>query len=863
LVACTGAEPGDCEYNSPVDGSGVQLARLRAFVVFGSLCVGLILGSLEPSVTSVVWMSAASGLVALAIVLRRRFTAWAMVMAVVALGGGWMSLRAQERPADRLDQILGVERQLDERVPVELTGILLDPVRTRVYQRRAGDPPMWASTRTQSRLKIDAVYLADTRGRGTWSKASGIARVILPDSLAKHSTDTPREIVTGDRVWVVGMYAPSGRARNLGDLDWRALSAQSGRVGSIVVNDESMIEVLDHDDGFGVLLARVRSLRAQLRTRAMAALGLEGDGGDGIDPERAMEGALLLGEREPSFGEVYSAFQRVGVAHVLAISGFHLALVIMMAVVLLRLIGEHARIETGIIIAILVLGMLVVPMRPPIVRAGVIVAAVILAGGVGRRYDRLTVLAWVGIGLLIWRPMDVFSLGYQLSMGITGLLIVLSDTKHHTLLDRMNATMAGAPVRHGFIGRVGRGAVEAFKVNLAAWAVAMPTIALHVGMVSIYAPLVSLVLIPMVMVLMVLGYMQIGLGVIAPAWATHTIGAVDWIASLVASLIGWVDGLPYSSVRVSEVGAVWTLAATVFIVLIVSRRWKVRTKRTAMVGAVLIVWVFAAPMISRMMREPALLRIDMLDVGDGSCVLVQSQGEGLIWDCGSLDRRVGEMAARAARRVGLVHIGDAIVTHDNLDHFNGLVDLAPVVGLERVWVSRRMVEEPSSAWGAVSGELRAMGVEILEIRSGDTLNIGGARIVCLWPDPAGLDGLDGNDTSVVVRIDVGEGEARRTIVLDGDIEGAAMDAIEARYPELHADIIELAHHGSARVAAYGFVGRLDPEVVLQSTGPSRLNDPRWDSVRPGRVWRATADRGGIWVKVGRDGAITTGSVIGE
>lgn len=852
-----GAAHDDCEYNRTVDGSGVHLARLRAFVVFGALCAGLILGSLEPSVTSVVWMSAASGLVALAIVLRRRFTAWAMVVAVIALGGGWMSLRVQERPADWLDQILGVEHRFDERVPVELTGILLDPVRTRVYQRQAGDPPMWATTRTQSRLKIDAVYLADTRGRGTWTNASGIVRLIVPDSFGDGST---RRVRAGDQVNLIGMFASNGRARNLGEPDWAALGAQSARVGSIVVGDESMIGVLGHDDGFSAAIGKVRAMRAALRRRAMGALGLDGEA---VDPTRAMEGALLLGEREPSFGEVYSTFQRVGVAHVLAISGFHLALVIMMAVVLLRLIGEHARIETGIIIAILVLGMLVVPMRPPIVRAGVIVAAVLLAGGVGRRYDRLTVLAWVGVGLLIWRPMDVFSLGYQLSMGITGLLIVLSDTKHRTLLDRMNATMACAPVRNGFFSRVGRGAVEAFKVNLAAWAVAMPTISLHVGVVSLYAPLVSLVLIPMVMVLMVLGYMQIGLGVMAPGWAGHTIGAVDWIGSLVASIVGWVDGLPYSSVRVGEVGAVWTLAATVFIVLIVSRRWKVRTKRTAMFGAVLIVWVFAAPMISRMMREPALLRIDMLDVGDGSCVLVQSQGEGLIWDCGSLDRRVGEMAARAARRIGLVHIGDAIVTHDNLDHFNGLVDLAPVVGLERVWVSRRMVEEPSSAWGAVSGELRAMGVEILEIGIGDTLDIGGARLVCLWPNPAELDGLEGNDTSVVVRIDVGQGDTRRTVVLDGDIEGAAMDAIERRYPDLHADILELAHHGSARAAAYGFVRWLDPKVVLQSTSPSRLDDPRWDSVRPGRVWRTTADRGGIWVKVGRDGAITTGSMIGE
>jgi len=469
----------------------------------------------------------------------------------------------------------------------------------------------------------------------------------------------------------------------------------------------------------------------------------------------------------------------------------------------------------------------------------------------------MSVLAWVGVGLLIWRPMDAFSLGYQLSMGITGLLILLSDRKRQSLLDRAKAAIQPSLVRRGFVARGGGGILETARVNFACWVVALPTIAMHAGIVSLYAPVVSLVLIPMVMVLMVVGYVQVGVGVLAPGWGEHTRFVFDALLGGVNSFVGWVDGLAYSSVRVGDLSLVWVLIATALMVLVVIGRAKIRSWMTIGAIGLVVGWVFVEPMI---FEERAALRIDMLDVGDGSCLLIQSRGRGLVWDCGSLDRRVGQGATRAARVVGLTRIEDAIVTHDNLDHFNGLVELAQGVGLKRVWVSRRMIDEPSRGWVAVSEALREEGVEIKEIKMGDTLVLGDATVECLWPNPDDLEGLGENDTSVVVRIEVaiaGSGRTRR-VVLDGDIEASAMGEIERLYPGLDADVLEVPHHGSAKPGAFGYVDWIDPELVLQSTGTSRLNDPRWDRVRDERDWFSTADRGGVWVRIGRDGEITRG-----
>ncbi|MEZ6163591.1 MAG: hypothetical protein R3B67_04065 [Phycisphaerales bacterium] len=134
----------------------------------------------------------------------------------------------------------------------------------------------------------------------------------------------------------------------------------------------------------------------------------------------------------------------------------------------------------------------------------------------------------------------------------------------------------------------------------------------------------------------------------------------------------------------------------------------------------------------------------------------------------------------------------------------------------------------------------------------------------LWPEPTMIAGYDDNDTSVVALLDPLPGRVGHPrMLLTGDIEQDAMERLMVLEPgltgELAGGVIELPHHGSARDAAYGFVGWLDPGVIVQSTGPSRLDDDRWDGQRPGRDWFTTAQGGAIVVEFDASGAVTRGT----
>lgn len=842
------------------DSKTILHARNRAIAVLIAMILGISIAQNFELWGSLVWMSIGCGLIGISIPVRKRTKSILILVSVFFIAAGWSDIRLNEPKSDRLDQI--VEQGLHSRartnsVPVQIVGIVTEPVRTRLTPRTPADPATWTTSRTETRIRVQGIILNDTLGNEAWVNASGIARLIVPNEYSAH--DSESVFKPGDWVSVIGLYQTPTTARNLSDLDWESMNIQSGRVGTIVVRDLSMIQFIEHGSFFDHITRWFIHTRAILKSRSLSALGVNQIALDKDETQRrAMLAALLLGEREPAFGDVYESFQRVGVAHVLAISGFHLALVILLGIFFIRVIGEHPKIETICVVSILTLGFLIIPMRPPIVRAGMIVCLLLLASRCGRRYDRLTILAWVGTGLLIWRPSDVFSLGYQLSMGITALLVILANQHSPTSMSILTNQLPSTHQR--FFKRTQTRIVQAIKINFACWIVAAPAIMFHAGFVSLLAPVVAFILIPMVMILMIVGYIQIGIGVFFPSISESLIGLLDFCAAVVHLFVRFVDSLPGSSVQIGNPGFLWTLIFTGVLTLIITGKLKLNNYKTAVYIALCISWLFVAPFA---LSDRASLRLHMIDVGDGTSIVVESQGKTLLWDCGSLNRRVGKGISRDLQSLGIRRIEDVVVTHDNLDHFNGLADLASRVPIDRVWITDRLMQEPSTGWKFIQTTLETMGVEIRVMQIGDELELGNARVDCLWPNGEHVMTMRSNNTSIVMRIQVpitihNNSSMVRSVLLTGDIEQEAMTNILQEHPDLSCDVLELPHHGSAKARAYSFVEKLDPSVVLQSTGMSRANDPRWDEMRSGRVWYTTAVRGGAWVRIYKDGNIVHG-----
>lgn len=758
-------------------------------------------------------------------------------------------------------------------------------------------------------------------------RASGtlLVRVpVPPGEAAGLSHPDGLRLRAGDRIRVDGRYSPLRARSNPGEGGRLLLSMQARDAGNLSAPSPALVRTAEsgHAGAPGRLGREFLRFRASCRAAALDALRDEEPGASAgssaprpLAPGRALLSAMLLGERETGADDLHGAMSRLGLAHLVAISGVNMTLLALCALWGFRAVSGsagrwRALLETGFVLGALALYTLILPAQSSIHRAALIAAVVVLAEAAGRRYDRLNTLGWAAVAVLLWRPADLFTPGLQLSFGCVGALIALAPRVRARFLDtQRDPAVQGASASSWARLALPRRLAHALADTLAAWAVATPIVLFHVGLLSGLAIPLSLVLVPATTALMALGYAHFALVAILPSLGDATLPAVLWCADALARAFLWLDSASLLVARAPRLGMAWTV-----LTIIVLWWWlgagalpRLRASRAPDESAaaraalrrrdarrwlglagtgVSIAWLALAFARDGAPPRRALLSIDTLDAGDGTTHLIRargadlpllglSRGEAALWDCGAERPAFGlRDLPQACRALGAARVRTVIVSHPDIDHFIALLDIIEPLGVRRIVVGeaflRRAGAAPNGAEAFILARVRQRGVRVETLRAGDTLRLARATAHALWPpaNSAGAPPEPGaprptdNNLSLVVRFDVATRSGTRSLLMTGDIERPAMNALlDARPTDLPAQILELPHHGSggtAGAAGLRFVAAVNPVVVLQSTGPSRIDDPRWAAARaPGRAWLVTARDGPLFAAIDESGTISS------
>lgn len=771
-----------------------------------------------------------------AVLAPRRFVGWVLLAALVLMGAWWLEVRTATAGARSPQVLLGpVEREM-----IDAEGLVTSVPR-----------PSWPHRDQLARFRrLEPVMSFDLELAALWSggraePACGHLRVTVGVSPGEVEA-LPRP---GDRVRMKGWYAPPRAGLNPGERDARPWANMEGRVGSMLVASRGLMEVLA-PRRLDVRGAWVR-LVAGVRGRMLEQVAGDGQNGEG----RAMLAALLLGEIDPALRETRSAFRKSGTAHLLAISGFHLTVLCGLGVLAVRLTGDHGRLEAiavgGLVMALLVL----TPAQVPIVRAGVMVLALLAGDMIGRRYDRLTLLGWIACGLFVWRPLDVFSLGAQLSVGITALLIWLSSVRHPWVSPTQIRGLRR--LRRSWWRSAWRWVRSYVVVCVLCWAVATPLVLAHTGTLSLAGPIATALVTPAMVLLLGVGYFALAVGLVNEAAGAWIFDQLAWVSQETSEA---VRGLADAPLLVFEVlpmsGLLAGVAALALCVWLAERR--VRNLRVLASLGVLVLWEMLGPMPRGLLARDVVLRIDMLAVGDGTCHIVRSGREAMMWDCGSLRMDLRPVLERALPALGVRRARLGVVTHGNLDHYSSLPEAVDLLGIERVLVSPHVLSDAGEPERALLALLAEKGARVEPVRRGDAMVFGRGRLEFLWPDES-AEAMPDNEQSLVCRISVPTQAGERRVLLTGDIQPGAMMRLLEDVAQVRTDVLEIPHHGSFRVEAMSFLAAADPAVVLQSSGGSRVGDVRWGDHRASRVWFTTAADGAAWVEVHEDGRLESGS----
>jgi len=692
-------------------------------LTFAALALGMILARAEVRVPAVVWFSVAAGAGACAVLFRGRGTGAALLVGAVAIGGAAFSARITEPRHDLLACL--IERAPADR-PLVLTveGLALDsprpPVLDSAMARFGSAPPLGSFSLRAERVLTDQGWAACDSV--LWCRVPGTS-YSSADGLGSFG------VRAGQRVRLTGLAEPVRTLENPGQADSRLYAAQAGVAGSLRVESPELISVTS-DTARGVR-ARLAAARDWMHARALRAL----DPGRGTDPaSRALVLSLFLGHSEPGERELRGTFTRLGLAHVLAISGVHVVVMAGVGLFLVRLTGERGALEPIVVALLVVIYLLAVPASAPVVRAGAMTLALLAGEAVGRRYDRLAIIAWCACALVLWRPLDLWSLGFQLSFGLTALLLWLGPRAHDSLFGPIIRGLL--PVRRSNAALLARWLWDKFRLALSAsllcWSAALPLIALRTGQVNPLAILTSLITLPAISILMWAGYITLIVGLVWPAAAEALHPALSVCAGVCVLLVERLDQLPLMVLRVPPMSVPWCAAATLLVIAWFSRER--RRDRACLVAAlVLAVWLAVDWTLARR-GTGERIRVDSLAVGEGSCTLLQRADESLLWNAGSTRLHAGTRLIPAVlRELGAWRVSTLVLSGHELGHLSAVHDLVEPLGIKIVLLcgpaAQEAREHPGSGAAWLVADLRLRGIEVRELSSGESIPFAGASIL--------------------------------------------------------------------------------------------------------------------------------------
>lgn len=888
---------------------GITAARARALSAFIALAAGLSTARAWPGPPANFWFASAIVLLLAGVAVplgrtRSRAAGAALLAAMFGLGAGVQRLHADPPRADALDVLLAGTAAPAGPRPARLRGVLLEDPRpvmrapARPVAGLAGFMP--AIPADTARLRAESVELETG-----WTSATGLIHLRLQHPPGSGAV----ALRAGDRLRLTGLYTPTPAPTNPGQPDPRLRARARGLVGSLTIADPRLITILSHAgpgpppaESFspegpaavagpfltfssggpgqkpGTLVSGPASpsdhgpldrwrrtllrLRADLKRRAVATLGEEPGPAAPARPGRTLLADLLLGLDNPADPALAQAFTRLGLAHVLAISGFHLVILAAVSLALIRLSGDHGRLEPLIVAIAVLLYLAVVPASAPVLRSGVMVLALLAAEVLGRRYDRLTILAWTAIALLLLQPADLGSLGFQLSYGLTGLLLWLGPRFHAALFGiRLRGALDRGPRRPG--ARMLEAAKRLCSTSLLCWAVAAPTIAWHTGLFSPLAVLSTVIITPLIVALLWAGFTGLLLGAIWPGLAAGLAPLLLDAGDFTAAVVHRLDDLPGASLRVPAFSLGLAVAATGVLLhwaRFAHRRDPIAWVLTALValwGAVELARPFHTP---QALGAGVVVRVDALEAGRGSCAIVRTPRRAILWDCGSSRPGFGRLdLPRAARAMGARRITTAIISHADLMHFSAIVEAAESLGLREVLVTPalpdRARQEPQGPAATALRLLKERGVEVRVVAAGDELDLGPARLRFLSP-PSGAPWAGDDLRSLIAAVEpagepIGPGSS---LLLTGQLADDAVDALIAADALPRGAVVFLAARGSAR-ALRELLLAVDPRAILASNSEPIQFAEVWAGVAP---VLQTSEHGALRAEIDRDGAVRPG-----
>ena len=639
------------------------------------------------------------------------------------------------------------------------------------------------------------------------------------------------DIFYGDRIQAGGLLIAPAEFDTFSYADYLA------RDGLFSIMENASVDVLAHNQGNAITAAL---LDLKLQTQAKIAQHLP-------EPSAALLTGILLGNERGISPELGEAFSRTGASHIIAISGFNMAIISGVVMGILGRLMPHRRVLPVVIgIIFLTLYTLFVGANPAVIRAAVMSSLLVVAPLFKRKTYVPASLAFVAMLMSLQNPTVLWSISFQLSFfAVLGLALFVDS------LDRAFDTTLNYLFPGDLAKTIGGILNEPLIVTLAAQIATVPLTILYFQRLSLVSQVVNLLIIPVQTYLLFIGAIATMVAFILPGVAqilfwmamlllNYSIAVVRAFGGLsAADTAFFIDPRLIALFYLSVIGGAMVSATRPAWLLKLTRFLRLRPVLSAVVfsGAALafLLWgMFSS-------RPDGKFHLWLLDAGHSNAILMQTPGGAqILVDGGRFPSRLlttlGDKLPFYDREIELLFITQP-------DEFD--TGALPAV-LERYEVGMILTNgHPNQSESQAVLEAAAAPYQQLVVRAGYTLQLDdGVIIEVLNPALQPQSGDSLNDNVLVLRVTYGE----RSFLLTGDLSTAGQRALmeAGQYPL--ADVMTLPQHGTVRSLDEHFLAEVQPQLILlQADAANRRGDPDAGVLALlGDIPVLRTDEGGLW-----------------
>jgi competence protein ComEC len=574
--------------------------------------------------------------------------------------------------------------------------------------------------------------------------------------------------------------------------------------------------------------------------------------------------ALVVGQRDFVDRETRDRLLVTGTAHLLSVSGLHLAIIVLMAKLVAVFFRLPLTLEIAWILFVCVGYVALTGGRPPVTRAALLVAALMIAIWLRRPSQPMNTLAFAALLLAFWNPMNVTAVGVQLSFLAVATLFLCGQRR---------SPRSGTPAIEQALEKEDRlrqlsdssrspwfrylkltwsWLYQAGRFSACVTATSIPLVWFHFHVVSPISVVTNVLLSPLLVFALASGVATVVFGS-ASVMLGWVCGSVCFgFLWLMDQIIRFAALIPYGHAWLPSPNPYWV--AFFYAVLAGTLYWSNSKRASRFRQSWIFLWGIIAWWIATTPAAlpPGHIEATFVDLGHGTSVVLRTDDEVWLYDCGRLGNDSGSSRYidESLWSLGVTKLDGVFLSHADADHYNALPGLLKRFSVEQIITPPGMLaEDEKGSLDAVRSAITRHQVSVREMSLGDQVPFGQTTFQILHPPIAGVDGND-NANSLVLSI------ADGALLLPGDLEAPGTQSLIRQPRPSPGGILMAPHHGSLAMDAESVLQWARPRETVVSGGSRARRPEVADKLAiTGSGVHVTANQGAVRVRINRKGKI--------